>query len=93
MSIPSQAAARCCRQLIRPSTSSLRLSTSTYLSQRTPSRRWQSTESEAAAAPANPKISQIVDQVSQLTLLETADLVSTLKVCYAMLSSLLEKFH
>ena len=93
MSIPSQAAARCCRQLIRPSTSSLRLSTSTYLSQRTPSRRWQSTESEAAVAPANPKISQIVDQVSQLTLLETADLVSTLKVCYAMLSSLVEKFH
>lgn len=93
MSIPSQAAARCCRQLIRPSTSSLRLSTSTYLSQRTPSRRWQSTESEAAAAPANPKISQIVDQVSQLTLLETADLVSTLKVCYSMLSCLVEKFH
>lgn len=93
MSIPSQAAARCCRQLIRPSTSCLRLSTSTYLSQRTPSRRWQSTESEAAAAPANPKISQIVDQVSQLTLLETADLVSTLKVCYAMFYFLVEDFY
>ncbi|KAI9712030.1 MAG: hypothetical protein M1820_001739 [Bogoriella megaspora] len=40
------------------------------------SRRWQSTE---AAASSDPKISGIVDQISQLTLLETADLVSTLK--------------
>ncbi|KAK8194606.1 mitochondrial 54S ribosomal protein bL12m, partial [Phyllosticta capitalensis] len=40
-------------------------------------RRWQSTE--AAAAPTNPKIANIVDQISQLTLLETADLVSSLK--------------
>jgi large subunit ribosomal protein L7/L12 len=40
-------------------------------------RRWQSSD---AAAPANPKIATIVDQISQLTLLETADLVSTLKV-------------
>lgn len=38
-------------------------------------RRWNSTE-----AATNPKISTIVDQISQLTLLETADLVSTLKV-------------
>lgn len=38
-------------------------------------RRWQSTE-----APANPKIAAIVDQISTLTLLETADLVSALKV-------------
>ncbi|KAI4250597.1 MAG: hypothetical protein L6R40_000197 [Gallowayella cf. fulva] len=43
---------------------------------RTPStRRYEST----AAAPTNPKITTIVDQISQLTLLETADLVSTLK--------------
>ncbi|KAK6008539.1 hypothetical protein QM012_000442 [Aureobasidium pullulans] len=42
------------------------------------SRRWQSTEA-AAAAPANPKIAAIVDQIGQLTLLETADLVSSLK--------------
>ncbi|CAD0086579.1 unnamed protein product [Aureobasidium vineae] len=41
------------------------------------SRRWQSTE--AAAAPTNPKIAAIVDQIGQLTLLETADLVSSLK--------------
>lgn len=40
------------------------------------SRRWNSTE----AAPSNPKIEAIVDQISQLTLLETADLVSSLKV-------------
>ncbi|RSL65676.1 hypothetical protein CEP54_004171 [Fusarium duplospermum] len=39
------------------------------------SRRWNSTE----AAPSNPKIEAIVDQISQLTLLETADLVSGLK--------------
>ncbi|KAL5359017.1 ribosomal protein L7/L12, C-terminal/adaptor protein ClpS-like protein [Aspergillus floccosus] len=76
MSFPAQTAARCCRQLVRPS-AALRLSPSTYLSQRTLNRRWESTG--AAAAPANPKITQIVDQISQLTLLETADLVATLK--------------
>ncbi|KAI9826391.1 MAG: hypothetical protein M1832_000308 [Thelocarpon impressellum] len=38
--------------------------------------RWQSTE---AAASTNPKIAGIVDQIGQLTLLETADLVSSLK--------------
>lgn len=45
-----------------------------------PSRRSESTD--AAAAPSNPKIAAIVDQISGLTLLETADLVSTLKVGY-----------
>ncbi|KAI1607880.1 50S ribosomal protein L7/L12 [Exophiala viscosa] len=39
-------------------------------------RRWQSTD---AAASTNPKITGIVDQISQLTLLETADLVASLK--------------
>ncbi|OJI98577.1 hypothetical protein ASPVEDRAFT_186147 [Aspergillus versicolor CBS 583.65] len=72
MSMTSQAAARCCRQLVRPS-ASLRLS-APY--QQTIGRRWQSAE---AAAPANPKITQIVDQISQLNLLETADLVASLK--------------
>ncbi|KAM0483195.1 hypothetical protein ACHAPE_006174 [Trichoderma viride] len=38
-------------------------------------RRYNSTE----AAAANPKIDDIVDQISKLTLLETADLVSSLK--------------
>ena len=86
MSIRSHAAARCCRHLVRPSTSALRLSSSTYLSQRTPSRRWQSTEAEGAAAPTNPKITQIVDQISQLNLMETADLVSSLKVRLRLLA-------
>ena len=81
MSITSQAAARCCRQLVRPS-ASLRLS-ATY--QQTISRRWQSTE--APAAPANPKITQIVDQISQLNLLETADLVASLKVSLSNIPS------
>ncbi|KAF4968227.1 hypothetical protein FSARC_4318 [Fusarium sarcochroum] len=40
------------------------------------SRRWNSSE---AAPVSNPKIEAIVDQISQLTLLETADLVSSLK--------------
>ncbi|EAW10428.1 mitochondrial 54S ribosomal protein bL12m [Aspergillus clavatus NRRL 1] len=75
MSLSSQIAARCCRYLARPS---VRISSTTYLTQRTPSRRWQTTEAQAAA-PANPKITQIVDQISQLTLLETADLVASLK--------------
>lgn len=81
MSFSTQAAARCCRQLsgsVRPS--SLRIATTYLPTARTPSsRRWESTEA-AAAAPTNPKITQIVDQISQLSLLETADLVSSLKV-------------
>ncbi|KAK2679868.1 Ribosomal protein L7/L12, C-terminal [Fusarium oxysporum f. sp. vasinfectum] len=44
------------------------------------SRRWNSTD----AAPANPKIGAIVDQISQLTLLETADLVSSLKTLFTL---------
>lgn len=89
MAVPSQAAARCCRHILRPS--SVRIS-STYLAQsrRTPARRWQSTQADApAAAPTNPKIAQIVDQISQLTLLETADLVASLKVgrcCWFLLA-------
>ncbi|KKA28101.1 hypothetical protein TD95_002320 [Thielaviopsis punctulata] len=44
------------------------------------SRRSNSTDAApAAAAPVNPKIAAIVDQISTLTLLETADLVSSLK--------------
>ncbi|OJD21506.1 ribosomal protein L7/L12 [Blastomyces percursus] len=84
MSIPSQTAVRSCRNLLRQSPS-FRLSTSTCYSQckqtvpaAVGARRWQSTEAPAAA-PSNPKITQIVDQISQLTLLETADLVSSLK--------------
>ncbi|CAG8287285.1 unnamed protein product [Penicillium nalgiovense] len=82
MSFSTQTAARCARQLsgsVRPS--SLRIATSaTYITaRRTPSsRRYESTEA-APAVTTNPKISQIVDQISTLTLLETADLVSSLK--------------
>ena len=38
-------------------------------------RRWNS-----AAASTDPKINSIVDEISGLTLLQTAELVSTLKV-------------
>ncbi|CAG8054261.1 unnamed protein product [Penicillium olsonii] len=82
MSFSTQVAARCARQFsgsVRPS--SLRIATSaSYLTaRRTPStQRWESTEA-APASPTNPKIAQIVDQISTLTLLETADLVSSLK--------------
>ncbi|CAI6337628.1 unnamed protein product [Periconia digitata] len=74
MSAPASRALRRCvcnarsASYYRPATASL--------AQQKPSRRWQSTD---AAAPTNPKIATIVDQISQLTLLETADLVSTLK--------------
>ncbi|OXV11853.1 hypothetical protein Egran_00387 [Elaphomyces granulatus] len=79
MSIASQAAARYCRPIIHPSASSLRLSaTSLSRRRRTPARRWQSAAAEPVGA-SNPKIAQIVDQISQLTLLETADLVASLK--------------
>ncbi len=41
-------------------------------------RRWNSTH--------NVKVEGIVDQISQLTLLETADLVSSLKVSFRRLA-------
>ncbi|WEW61760.1 54S ribosomal protein L12, mitochondrial [Emydomyces testavorans] len=76
MSFPLQICARCCRNALRQSPVVIRAAAPT-----TPislqHRRWQSTD--AVSAAANPKISQIVDQISQLTLLETADLVSSLK--------------
>ncbi|KAF7533574.1 hypothetical protein G7054_g6973 [Neopestalotiopsis clavispora] len=69
MSSPCRIAARSCARSIRVR-SSLRPSTSFI------QRRCESTE---AAVSTNPKIATIVDQISQLTLLETADLVSSLK--------------
>ncbi|KAH8781293.1 ribosomal protein L7/L12 C-terminal domain-containing protein [Diaporthe sp. PMI_573] len=74
MSLSCRYAAQCCARQLR-STSTIR-STGALAQQRI-SRRYQSTE--AAATPTNPKIAGIVDQISQLTLLETADLVSSLK--------------
>ncbi|KAK2734536.1 hypothetical protein FQN57_001641 [Myotisia sp. PD_48] len=80
---------RCCRSAVRLSSSaststcgsSIRSSsqrfarvnpTTSYITQR---RRYESTE----AAPTSEKINKIVDEISKLTLLETADLVSSLK--------------
>jgi large subunit ribosomal protein L7/L12 len=68
------AAQSCARQLrsigpARASAQMLRVASTT-------TRRFNSTD----AAATNPKIAEIVDQISQLTLLETADLVSSLKV-------------
>ncbi|KAF4313145.1 mitochondrial 54s ribosomal protein mnp1 [Botryosphaeria dothidea] len=79
MSLSCQSALRVCARAARPSAARVSVS---RLQQ---ARRWQSTE--AAAAPTNPKIATIVDQISQLTLLETADLVSTLKVSLRVFSS------
>lgn len=77
MALSCRYAAQSCARQLR-SSSSLRAST-TLFQTRTPAtaRRHNSTE---AAAPTNPKIAAIVDQISTLTLLETADLVSSLKV-------------
>ncbi|EOD46377.1 putative 50s ribosomal protein l12 protein [Neofusicoccum parvum UCRNP2] len=74
MSLSCQSALRACARAARSSPARVSVS---HLSRQPQARRWQSTD--AAAAPANPKIATIVDQISQLTLLETADLVSTLK--------------
>ncbi|KAF7901357.1 hypothetical protein EAF00_003578 [Botryotinia globosa] len=74
MSLSCQFAARSCIRSLRLS-SSLRVSTASLAQRRNPSARWASTE----AASANPKVSGIVDLISQLTLLETADLVASLK--------------
>ncbi|TVY82547.1 54S ribosomal protein L12, partial [Lachnellula suecica] len=68
MSMTCQAAARSCVR-------SLRLQSPRTCLAQAQRRRWASTE----ATVSNPKISGIVDQISQLTLLETADLVSSLK--------------
>ena len=85
MSLLYQSAARSCVHSLR-SSSSLRISAAGIVRRRdTETRRWASTET---AASGNPKISGIVDQISQLTLLETADLVASLKVCYIVFSLL-----
>ena len=72
MALSSRYAATCCARQLRAA-HSIRATSS--LLQHRPARRHNSTE-----APVNPKIAGIVDQISQLTLLETADLVSSLKV-------------
>ncbi|KAI9658503.1 MAG: hypothetical protein M1831_003941 [Alyxoria varia] len=72
-----------CASRIRPSTP-LRPLTSSLTAlrpRRTQPRRCQSTEaaSDNATGSTNPKVAGLVDQIGQLTLLETADLVKTLK--------------
>ncbi|KAI9799093.1 MAG: hypothetical protein M1833_004287 [Piccolia ochrophora] len=82
MSLPYRNVARCCARAVRSSHSSLRSPASALIvhPRQCPSRRHESTSAPVTpAASSNPKISTIVDQISQLTLLETADLVSTLK--------------
>ncbi|KND94922.1 54S ribosomal protein L12, mitochondrial [Tolypocladium ophioglossoides CBS 100239] len=68
-----------CRYAVRSCARQLRSASSARASAQTlrvaSSRRFNSTDASAA----NPKIAEIVDQISQLTLLETADLVSSLK--------------
>ncbi|KXJ94664.1 ribosomal protein L7/L12, C-terminal/adaptor protein ClpS-like protein [Microdochium bolleyi] len=71
MSLPCRYAARSCARSLRTANNTLRVSAAPLYS----SRRHNSTD----AAAANPKIAGIVDQISQLTLLETADLVASLK--------------
>ncbi|KAI1469193.1 ClpS-like protein [Daldinia caldariorum] len=73
MSAPCRYAVRSCARSIRTN-GSFRSSTSFIQSTQSIQRRHEST-----AAATNPKIAGIVDQISQLTLLETADLVSSLK--------------
>ena len=80
MSITNPNLIRCCARTLRspsrPSTTATSLLTQHR--RRVPARRCAST---AAASSGNSKVAGIVDQISQLTLLETADLVSSLKVC------------
>ncbi|KAI1268600.1 54S ribosomal protein L12 [Xylariaceae sp. FL1019] len=77
MSIPCRYAARSCARSLR-SPSAFRVATPFLQNAAPVQRRHASTDAEADAV-ANPKIATIVDQISQLTLLETADLVSSLK--------------
>ncbi|OAA77733.1 50S ribosomal protein L12 [Akanthomyces lecanii RCEF 1005] len=76
MAMSCRYVARSCARQLR-SASALRAPTQTLRPGAT-SRRYNSTDA-AAEAPANPKIAEIVEQISKLTLLETADLVSSLK--------------
>ncbi|KAM0253892.1 hypothetical protein ACHAQJ_007124 [Trichoderma viride] len=73
MALPCRFAARSCARQLRSATSPR--SSAQMLRVSCTTRRYNSTE----AAAENPKITDIVDQISKLTLLETADLVSSLK--------------
>ncbi|RDA83011.1 hypothetical protein CP532_4389, partial [Ophiocordyceps camponoti-leonardi (nom. inval.)] len=71
MIIPCQCAARSCSRQLRSLGGVTSRCSQTWRVPSTTTRRFNSTE---AAAPASPKIAQLVEQISQLTLLETADL-------------------
>ncbi|KAK4180027.1 putative mitochondrial LSU ribosomal protein L12 precursor [Triangularia setosa] len=71
MSVSCRYAAQCCARQLRTTAARTPLRTSSAVAVQ---RRYNSTETATS-----PKISAIVDQISQLTLLETADLVSSLK--------------
>lgn len=73
----SQGCFFCCSQI--PTRTASRSFVLARRHQRAQSQRWQSNDA-TAATPTNPKIAGIVDRISELTLLETADLVSSLKV-------------
>jgi large subunit ribosomal protein L7/L12 len=75
MAMSCRYAAQTCARQLRSSSSARATAQSFRVAATT--RRFNSTD----AAPVSPKIAGIVDQISQLTLLETADLVSSLKVC------------
>ncbi|KAK3380219.1 ribosomal protein L7/L12 C-terminal domain-containing protein [Lasiosphaeria ovina] len=76
MSLSCRYAAQCCARQLRTVTSTTPHVRIVLVS----ARRYNSTEAAAAAAVASsPKISTIVDQISQLTLLETSELVASLK--------------
>ncbi|KAL8762660.1 MAG: hypothetical protein Q9184_001367 [Pyrenodesmia sp. 2 TL-2023] len=80
MASPYHPALRICTRALRPTSRPSHAPSITCLHQRrlpTIRRRHESTT--AAPSSSNPKIASIVDQISQLTLLETADLVSNLK--------------
>ncbi|KAI9702483.1 MAG: hypothetical protein M1836_000963 [Candelina mexicana] len=80
MSVSCSSAARCCIRNSRQVSFPLRTPSADLCRRRrgrpASARRWQST---AAVSSGRPKVAEIVDQISQLTLLETADLVSSLK--------------
>ncbi|OBA20057.1 ClpS-like protein [Metschnikowia bicuspidata var. bicuspidata NRRL YB-4993] len=61
------------RQIARPASRAFARTSTRF------SVRFNSAAAEATSAPVDPKISQIVDQISTLTLLETSSLVSELK--------------
>jgi hypothetical protein len=71
MSLSRRFALQCCTRRLRLTTDRQRGAVVVWA--------WGQRRHNSAEA-ANPKISNIVDQIGQLTLLETADLVSSLKV-------------